>query len=273
MSTRQLRQTSSVLVVAGVILGQFIVGFTPAFAEKKPKNDDQNQNDNQGRLLPVWCKYAGHEWKAQLSANSNGKDEPLYGPVEDYTVNDDNQVLAHDRSNKLDAACADQYQEEEEEHENEHGKPEKIDVPAAPETQDPCNAYGSAKDFSNISWKTPVAGTGYTWELSEDGETYTAIADEGYIFKTDDKKRVESVSYDLPQDSGVLCGMGGTTTTPTTTETSAVVQSVTTTTAQATTAELPHTGPASATTTAMSALVLPVLAYGLVYLGREQFGL
>lgn len=64
--------------------------------------------DAPGTEQPVWCKITGSGIQAQLAANGRGKDGPLTIDVDGY-VKVNNQIVAHDRSDKLDAACARQY--------------------------------------------------------------------------------------------------------------------------------------------------------------------
>lgn len=74
--------------------------------------------DQPGTYQPVWCKLTGSGWKAQLADNGNGKDGPLLMTEDIHDHNLDNidnnisngsQVYAHDRSDKLDAACDTQF--------------------------------------------------------------------------------------------------------------------------------------------------------------------
>ena len=108
--------------------------------------------------------------------------------------------MAHDRSDKLDAACAKQ---------NEKDTPQLV-TPVAPVSQDPCNPVGSPVGFSNVSWQAaPIAANGYTWSLSADGTTYTATAEEGFMLVNSDNSVSKTINYILPTDTGVMCGMGG----------------------------------------------------------------
>ena len=183
--------------------------------------------------------------------------------------------MAHDRSDKLDAACAKQ---------NENNTPQLV-TPVAPVSQDPCNPVGSPVGFSNVSWQAaPIAANGYTWSLSADGTTYTATAAEGFMLVNSDNSVSETINYILPTDTNVMCGMGGGGDTPETpvtpvtpTNPSAPVKPVGLPIAQPVASqaanELPQTGPVDDMNIAMGTLVMPVLTYGLLLLGREQFGL
>lgn len=93
-----------------------------------------------------------------------------------------------------------------------------------------------------------------------------------------------TISYTLPVDTNVPCGMGGGGDTPeipvtpvTPTNPSAPVKPVGLPIAQPVASqaanELPQTGPVDDMNIAMGTLVMPVLTYGLLHLGREQFGL
>lgn len=203
-------------------------------------------------------KKTGNGWKAQLSANAQGKDGPLAIDVDGYDK-ENGQIVAHDRSDKLDAACEDQYSRT------------AIPAPTAPSTQDPCNPVGSASDFTNVSWVTPADTDEYTWSLSVDGKTYTATVEDGNIFELADETLVESVSFNLPADSGDMCGMGGVTPTPT--PVTPVVTPAAPAAVKAPVSALPVTGPVDDMNIAMGAAVFPVLTYGLLYLARMRYGL
>ena len=262
----QLKAAGAIASASALVVIALFSSSTAVFAD--------NNNGNEGQLQPVWCKITGQGWKAQLSANGNGKDGPLAIDVEDYTkVN--GQIVAHDRSDKLDAACAKQ---------NEKDTPQLV-TPVAPVSQDPCNPVGSPVGFSNVSWQAaPIAANGYTWSLSADGTTYTATAEEDFMLVNSDNSVSKTINYILPTDTGVMCGMGGGGDTPETpvtpvtpTNPSAPVKPVGLPIAQPVASQaadgLPQTGPVDDMNIAMGTLVMPVLTYGLLLLGREQFGL
>lgn len=147
---------------------------------------------------PCGVKWRGKSLKAQLSPNAHGKDSPLTIDVQGYDKNNNGQIIAHDLSDKLDAACAEQYKEI---------TPQLV-TPVAPVSQDPCNPVGSPVGFSNVSWQAaPIVANGYTWSLSADGTTYTATAAEGFMLVNSDNSVSETINYILPTDTNVMCGM------------------------------------------------------------------
>lgn len=259
MALKQVRTASSLLAITGVIIGQFLVGVVPAFADN-------------GKFQPVWCKFTGNDekgvWKAELADNGNGKDGPLYGPVTGYNVNEDNQVLAHDRSDKLDAACAEQ-----------HPKPV---TPAAPSFDDmSCDVNDTVSYTIPASEKfyyTVQFGDGNENSVSSGTHALSRINQSVTIRAYSDKNLKKLVttwpahSYTIP-----VCNPGtGNEKPPVTpptpqpvTPSSTPVVAPAVTTPQAT--ALPQTGPGEDMTTAMSMLVFPVIAYGLTYLARQRF--
>ncbi len=74
-----------------------------------------------GTYQPVWCHLTGDGWKAQLGASPSGGRHDAFALIMtqgifnqnldnvDNTVSLGNQVMAHDRSDKLDADCATQF--------------------------------------------------------------------------------------------------------------------------------------------------------------------
>ena len=103
MKLLTLKQSGAVLAIGAVIMASFA---SVAIAE----GNDSAGTDNKGTLQPVWCKLTGNGWKAQLSANGKGKNGPLTIDVKGYTKENE-QIVAHDRSDKLDAACSEEYKE------------------------------------------------------------------------------------------------------------------------------------------------------------------
>ncbi|NCU38260.1 hypothetical protein EOL96_04370 [Candidatus Saccharibacteria bacterium] len=116
-----------------------------------------------GTLQPVWCKVTGNDWKADLAANGNGKDGPLTIDVDGYDKNDDGQIVAHDRSDKLDAACAEQYATQR--------------VTAVDGTfKDDCGT-----EFNLTFVESTTLGVNYTVIRSVNTITVTATAEPGYV--------------------------------------------------------------------------------------------
>ncbi len=136
-----------------LIAGQVMMPIPRALAEDINPISPPAPLDN-GLLLPVWCKYiAQGGWIAMLSDNSAGTDGPLNGPVVDYTTNANNQVLAHDRSDKLDAACAAQY------------------TLTLPSQADVCGTNNDTFSYANM---TITADTG--WSGNARTITFTAVS-------------------------------------------------------------------------------------------------
>lgn len=73
----QLKAAGAIASASALVVIALFSSSTAVFAD--------NNNGNEGRFQPVWCKITGQGWKAQLSANSNGKDGRLTIDVEGYT--------------------------------------------------------------------------------------------------------------------------------------------------------------------------------------------
>lgn len=75
--------------------------------------------------------------------------------------------------------------------------------PVMPGYADPCNPI-SDPTTSNVYWSNYSDTDAYYWVVNNDG-SITAFAKDGFLFKTSDTEYVTFVTYQLPEDSGVVC--------------------------------------------------------------------
>jgi hypothetical protein len=142
------RRFVAALMAMAVVISNVITPVAPAFA------------DQPGTYQPVWCHLTGSGWKAQLGAKPSGGREETFALLMtqdikssdlrniDTSVTIGDQVMAHDRSNKLDSSCSQQAP----------APQVTTPTPAAPvPTQPTCQAPGSL---------TLVNTDDYTWTTS-----------------------------------------------------------------------------------------------------------
>lgn len=145
------RRLIAALMAMAVVISNVIAPVTPAFATNQP-----------GTYQPVWCHLTGSGWKSQLGAKPSGGREETFALLMTQDIKDSdlrnidtstalgNQVMAHDRSNKLDSSCSQQAP----------APQTTTPTPAAPiPTQPSCQAPGSLTlaNTDDYTWSTNPA--------------------------------------------------------------------------------------------------------------------
>lgn len=143
------RRFVAALMAMAVVISNVITPVAPAFAT----------DHNTGTYQPVWCHLTGSGWKAQLGAKPSGGREETFALLMtqdiqgsdlrniDTSVAIGDQVMAHDRSNKLDSSCGQQAP----------APQTTTPTPAAPvPTQPSCQAPGSLTlaNTDDYTWST-----------------------------------------------------------------------------------------------------------------------
>jgi hypothetical protein len=146
------RRFFAALMAMAVVISNVITPVTPAFAT----------DHDSGTYQPVWCHLTGSGWKAQLGAKPSGGREETFALLMtqdiksgdlrniDTSVAIGDQVMAHDRSNKLDTSCGQQAP----------APQTTTPTPAAPvPTQPSCQAPGSLTlvNTDDYTWSTNPA--------------------------------------------------------------------------------------------------------------------
>jgi hypothetical protein len=137
-----------------VVIANVIAPVMPAFAT------------DQGTYQPVWCHLTGNDWKAQLGAQPSGGRNETFALLMTQSIKDDtrldnvdksialnSQVMAHDRSHKLDTYCTQQAPT----------PATTIPAPVKPvPTPATCDADGSLTllDTADYTWSTNPATNG-----------------------------------------------------------------------------------------------------------------
>ena len=148
------RRFVAALMAMAVVISNVITPVAPAFAT----------SHSGGTYQPVWCHLTGSGWKAQLGAKPSGGREETFALLMtqdiknsdprniDTSVTIGDQVMAHDRSNKLDSSCDQQAP----------APQTTTPTPAAPvPTQPSCQAPGSLTlvNTDDYTWSTnPSSG-------------------------------------------------------------------------------------------------------------------
>lgn len=100
------------LIAFALVLSQVVMPVQSAFATGGSVN-----NPNNGTYQPVWCHLTGNDWRAQLGNLNSGDRNKAFALLMsaevraqaedniDLTIANGVQVMAHDRSDKLDALC------------------------------------------------------------------------------------------------------------------------------------------------------------------------